>query len=138
MNVSRRSWHYWLMKKYSMDATWQGANLCLYFWSVVLCVALSVMLIGLAVLLAYGEWLIMSSLWTSYHIETFQNRWRWVIFIVDIFIGLILATAYVGLSPQARGSRRLEAGLPKKEPSLVWSYLKAWKAKVCPLITFKD
>jgi len=96
------------------------------------------MLIGLAVLLAYGEWLIMSSLWTSYHIETFQNRWRWVIFIVDIFIGLILAVAYVSLTVRRRRDEIRYAGLPDKEPSLVWSYLKAWKAKVCPLITFKD
>lgn len=148
MKISKDSWHYKMLTNRFMFLTgWYGFNisrsLCLYFWQVVFR-----FLSGVSVALAAtGPIVLGLDIATGFiqtigglGLQTFLNTWA----ALGIFTGL-MAIAYailIVLAFVAEGvdtiSQRIPSREKKKEPSLLVSYVKAKKDKVCPVLEFTD
>lgn len=120
MKISKRSWHYRLMREFIHWDHRMPTNLCRYARVLFLCVVLGVPFM----VITYG---------------TFTLIWY----------GLIVPGVWFkGLLPKRSGPPQPDDdGFPKfpdcdKKPSgslsLVWDWLKAKKQKVCPLLEYVD
>ncbi len=118
MKIKRNSWHY----KISNWGSWGGRNdnLCLYFWRLVLKVLFVVVCIcaisGFIYLLCID----------------FYFRFAWVVVLYFLFS--------VGVSVLAVWFTRTQLGKSPEIPgsNILIEYLKAKKAKICPLIEYTD
>lgn len=137
MRVHKKSWHYRLWKL-GRKETSQPRDLCRYFWHLVLLKLLIPGIIAACVLFAVGTliWVIASHLYIS----------SIVLCAAIALVGLtfFLVWAVDKLIERHRMKRLLappkpaKPAKPPKEPSVFWTYVKARKRKVCPLITVVD
>ncbi len=129
MEVKEGSWHYWLYgasySQHRMPA--RTTNLCKYFWRVVggaIYTTFVAAVIG-AVLGGVGF------LFYKYTLATCA-----VVGAAAAIMGVCVLCVYVSERLDERAySKRSQPGYQAPEPGLLRAYLRAKKAKVCPLIT---
>lgn len=158
MKVNKNSWHFKLLKKVDsgvVDKLRCGDNitLCNYFWAVVLSglkllaaglgitiaavslVALLLMMLSGIITLFFASWLPLSP--TNAHFSFFG------LFLTVTFGGLFLIEWSKQLIrdgqivPDYLKFKKSDVTVEHK-PNLLSDYLKAKKAKVCPLVTLED
>ena len=130
MEIQRDSWHYKLyIASYSQQHfPAQNTNLCKYFWRVVLgaCVwtvlaAVVAVLAGCIGFLFYKHTLVACATAGS---------------LAAIIGGMFLYVYVSELLDERAYNKTRQPGYKEPEPGLLRAYLRAKKAKVCPLITF--
>jgi hypothetical protein len=127
MKIRKDSWHYKLYEKSYSEHRFPASNtnLCKYFWRVIggtiylaFCIAvICAVLIGLGFLF-YEHTLISVS----------------VVAVGVAIVGLCVLYTYIS----DRADLRHALGYQEPEPGLLRSYVRAKKAKVCPLINFVE
>jgi len=124
MKIQKDSWHYKLYEKSYSEHRFPASNtnLCKYFWRVLggtILLAFQVasvsIVLGAIGFLFYKYTLIMVS----------------VVAVIAAIVGLYVLYTYIS-------DRKHAPGYQEPEPGLLRSYLRAKKAKVCPLITFVE
>lgn len=143
MNISKNSWHYRTIRNMNRIPS---RSLCLYFWQVVLC-SLFLYLIGPAILvlggacIAGGLPLAIGGLLT--HTADSDLLWNWIVMVKCWSVGVgalvgFFAVVWFIVSLWGYIKSKLSNVSIDKEPSVLVSYVKAKKQKVCPIIEFKD
>jgi len=123
MKISRRSWHYRYLNKLDMIYTGGAQNLCTYCQKLIIAVVL-IPLAGLIVLTVL-----------------LLPFWWWVVGVplyLAVLVGMVDIVGLYFIWREHRGYRRDSGKLKHKEPSLVVSWLKARKAKICPLVEYTE
>lgn len=145
MNISKNSWHYRVCDWYS----WVPSNsLCLYFWQVVWACVLSFILIPFAIvfvgfmLLGVFPFIIGSTLTGNFHQDIHLMSWYTILVSWSVGAGIFAVIGVAGLLKLLYDDKiifknRKEKDV-EKEPNLVVEWVRAKKAKVCPVITFKN
>jgi hypothetical protein len=108
MEISRKSWHYWIVTRYVYNWGVKN-NLCGYFWQVVGYLLLSVLITVIALFVIFC---MLVGFFKSH--ESVYFKIAFIFWSIAIFFGF----------------RKLYAILSE--------YIKAFKGKYCPKITFKD
>ena len=131
MKIKKDSWHYRFIKWTGKDPS---PNLCNYFWQVV-GPPLFVTLIALLLVIAVAGMI-------------FEHGWSllWMIPLgllggaVLILIIASVALGYETLREKYFGPKPVKEPKPEKEkkPNIFIEWLKAKKAKVCPILEFED
>ena len=125
MKISRRSWHYRLLRKLYMDVP---DNLCAYFWKTVFVLLLipavivsvcAVVFVALVPAIVFGAYL----LGFPYYGDPV---------VISVIVGLV-EVFILGCILREQIQTRT-AFDPPRPPSLVREYLMAKKQKVCPMI----
>lgn len=137
MRVRKNSWHYRLWKL-GRKETSQPKDLCRYFWHLVLLKLLIPAIIATFVLLGVGALL--------YVIVGHPYITSIIVCAAIALVGITFFLAWAVGRLIERHKRRVALAPPKppkpakppKEPSVFWTYVKARKRKVCPLITVVD
>lgn len=123
MKISKKSWHYILIDR--MSDSFPPDNLCDYFWKLIWCIikvlALSAILLFALISIIIGPFLNHQSVFFEMGIVSWA-----VIGIVLLSISIIALSEYIG-----RRKRN-------PHPSIISEYIKTFKGKYCPKITFKD
>lgn len=147
MKISKDSWHYrMLTNRFMFLDGWYSYNisnsLCIYFWQVVFR-----FLGGAAAALTISAPIVLGLDVATGVIQTIDNVVLQVLLHLwaglGIFTGL-LAVVYsilIVLAFVAAGAEWASQRIPskeKKKPSLLASYIKAKKDKVCPMLEFVD
>jgi K+-sensing histidine kinase KdpD len=143
MIVSRNSWHWHLYKAsteiitrtfrfihYDMDAS--RVDLCSYMRAMLLLAPLS-----LAVTVAFWGWAFFVLLYTPFFTE---NKASFVILVMiailtTVIVSIVALMNYLGNKFNQAASNR--SPRPPKQPNLFWEYLKAMKARICPILEIK-
>ena len=144
MRISRNTWHYEAVSDglFWLDGVSPSRSLCLYFWQVVWALLKGV---GVAMLVA-SPFVTMTWSVAAYSPE---KLFMLVPYVVWAFTGaLCLAMAailvFAGIVALICEGVKLvvKKAIPKKAnkstPSLAYSYIKAKKDKICPIIDFED
>lgn len=120
MKVKRGSWHYRISKLGSYESS--KDNLCVYFWAVIIKIALMIFIPSTLIFIGY--FFFTDPMWVSN-----------LILLTFIFsaIGLPPLTIYLI-------RKKLLDGESPEMPygNIVVEYIKAKKAKICPLIEYTD
>jgi hypothetical protein len=157
MKISKNSWHYKLNKLAQTAACYDlsyGMSLCQYFWYTVFAV---LKIIGTV---AVGLFMLFAVSFIFYvFVLTPINSLSYLLFDLgfdtDIEVGIIILIAELvlitlaGLLAAARGEIdvfpkwfKFKTNKPKQDkeskPNLIFEYIKAKKAKVCPLVKLED
>ncbi|WFG77718.1 hypothetical protein VIPECOOM01_00093 [Escherichia phage vB_VIPECOOM01] len=151
MIINESSWHYKLFKMFN-DEWKRPKTLCAYFWSIAIptffvsffgCTILA----GLTIICAeiMQKWLIFGSLWTL-----IPSAFILAILLVLLIIGSFVIPAQLhekykdykwkkDYALHVENIDRAYKGLPPIQPkkSIIVEFLKARKAKVCPVIEYK-
>ena len=122
MKLSKKSWHYWLLRKTGYyDSHFVQVNLCWYFWQVMATLFIKMPVIFVIAVLT----VVLAPIWLP-------------------LFGLICLGVWVYSKWEDRQLQlKIAAGMhpwdswPKK-PSLFRAWLKAKKDKVCPVIEWTD
>lgn len=158
MKVNKNSWHYKLMDWWDYGVTVElhcgfNVTLCKYFWNVVgailQSVGFAIMIVVAIALFAFVFAAIVIApinyLLTAYFgvPELMEG-----VGVVTIFIFWVLLPLIAGFEECMRGnikgipdwmrSTPKEEVVVEKKPNLVWEYIKAKKAKVCPIVSLND
>lgn len=144
LQVHSGSWHYWIWRLGRSNHS-RPRNLCKYFWHIVLKVVAFLIVVGLA-LTGVG-----SLLWL---IITHPTEFFGMTALVAIGIGVVIGALWLGgilyerhlvkkeLRKLAFQKKLAEGWTPppkkKRKPSVVMAFLRARKAKYCPLIEVVD
>jgi len=124
MEIKNDSWHHWLYEVGHCDTSVpQRTNLCKYFWRVMagILVVTATCIICTSAVVGIG---------VMFYLHTF------LMFAVLGGIAALVGLFYLYWRHQERAwKRRNIQGYQEPEPGLVFSYLKAKKDKVCPLVT---
>jgi hypothetical protein len=157
MKISKNSWHYKLNKLAQTDACYDlkyGMSLCQYFWCTVFAI---LKLLGVAsggLFILYGVFIIFH-LFVLTPINSLSYLLLGVGFDANIEVGIIVLIAELvlitmaGVYGAARGEidvfpkwLKFKTNKPKQDkeskPNLIVEYIKAKKAKVCPLVKLED
>jgi hypothetical protein len=161
MKINRNSWHYKLIKEWDSSTAYDlkynktGVSFCKYFWSVMLCfpkilAAMLLIALGVAVLIGCAVFLVIYPLnfllIGLFDIVLFNDpnsmgpAGLFVALLIALFIG-IMETMDNSMKVVPSYLKRTKVPLePSKEkkPSLLWEYIKAKKAKMCPLVTLDN
>jgi len=130
LRVRKNSWHYWLWRL-GRDEDSRPRNLCKYFWHIALLKVLLPAILASFVLLGVTAlgWLIWG------HPVEFGIGVLLLVGLVAAAIGLVKLTgSYVEHRRDLALTRPAKPSKPKKEPNIVFAFLKARKRKMCPLI----
>lgn len=146
LQVRKHSWHYWVWRLGRDGNLPQPKNLCRYFWHIVFKIVATAVIASLVIL---GLTFIALTLYN--HPVGSALIVVGVILVISAFIGLgyvvggwvdrrkerydAAYSAYVrgeGPHPKHKPAK------PKKQPNLVWAFIKARKQKYCPLIQVVD
>ena len=156
MEISKDSWHYKLIKEWDNDLAWDlnhrptSVSFCKYFWCVLWCfpkiLATLLVLVFLAACVFFGF-----MLFVVYPLNFFLIGLFDIVLLEDTgafgIVGLsiiLLAVSIIGIVETLMGNIKgvpaylKRTSVKEKKPSLLWEYIKAKKAKVCPLVTLKD
>jgi hypothetical protein len=161
MEISKDSWHYKLIKEWDRDLAWDlnyrptSVSFCKYFWCVLWCfpkvLAVLLVLAFLAACVFFGF-----MLFVVYPLNFFLIGLFDIVLLEDtggrgIFslAVVLLAITLIGIIETWKGDMKVRPSYLKrtsvplekdkeKKPSLLWEYIKAKKAKMCPLVTLKD
>jgi hypothetical protein len=147
MNISKNTWHFGVVADdfFFMEGWYPSRSLCLYFWQVVMRLFFGM---GLGLLAASPLATAIVSLTGTFDTASpLVKLYASFGVIVSIFYGLILVCSISYLSVQ--GVKWVYNKLPRKykepkehsnpkEPSIIIEYIKAKKAKVCPMLNFTD
>lgn len=121
MQVSRQSWHFRFLSAMQCRPP---SNLCSYFWMVVLHMALVVFFVALGVAMMGLIFSPILAIWF---------KWAEQVVIVGYVIWIaILSVGWL----MYRGWRETQKGYVKGPDGLAVAWVKAKKAKVCPLIEY--
>lgn len=132
MIINKNAWHYKVVcNTFCFMDGWGASNsLCLYFWQVVfrLLIALWMGLLCASPLVS-----LMTALW---EVHTWWGALLSIMgYVVIACVLFVLASnlcVYIDEKYKAkRGFRWAD------EPNILWEYIKAKKAKVCPVLTFE-
>lgn len=155
MIINENSWHYKLFKLFNDE--WQRPKtLCTYFWSIVIptffvSIFGCAILVGLTIICAESlqHWIIFSSLWTLLP-SAFILALLVVLLIIGLSVGLFVIPAHLhekyknykwkkDYALHIENIDRKNKGLPPIQPkkSIIIEFLKARKAKMCPIIEYK-
>lgn len=129
MKINTDSWHFKLYKEWSSSAFnfelgYKSLSLCKYFWSVVLAV-IATILMALMPLVAIGflAWMIWDLI-----------GW-WTLMIIPSIVGFLGLAALIGYIIERKKYSGPQTKTKEPTPdTLVTSYIKAKKQKVCPLL----
>lgn len=127
MKINRKSWHYRLQRR-----MWNTIpnNLCSYFWKLIWSLIVTSTALTVMAVFILGIVYPLVSYW-------FSNEYWKSLSIATWMITLTIATI-VGSDELKLYYRDKRANEPVKEPSVFVSFVKAKKAKICPLIEFID
>jgi len=153
MNISKTDWHYKVLRttdqyKVNYRVHHRSLSLCNYFWFVVFGV-MSWFWTGVGILCFYGLALFLGGLVLYFwvYLIDFQilgsmldRPYEVNLIIISLFCNFVL---FFGLSSdfivkkyKSFWSRKTTK--PKRKPSLIIEYIKAKKAKVCPVMVLGD
>lgn len=149
MEISRKSWHYRVVK-----AVYGYANqsLCIYFWQVVSALVvhafhiLFILFILFVAAFAFAFFAVPIT-WGIGELGWIEPVVPFEIAVVPIFVitvAVLAAALIIGINTtkylyeEYRYKRNRKKKLVAKEPNLVVEYWRAKKQKVCPTLKFKD
>lgn len=154
MIVNKNSWHYILNIWMESVKEWQNYTLCKYFWLTVLSlVKLAVstaFAVGVGILGIFLLWLLLINPILAWVTLMAGMEVGWVDYDVMYIgmVGMMLALTFIGTMETVNGRMKVvpewinttkKRGItPPKQPSLLLSWLKTKKDKVCPIIEFVD
>ena len=127
----KKSWHYKLVKWWGMK---HSQSLCVYFWQVVASLTvvpllvLSVILLGVVLFITVITGIIVFPSVLLGVLSTETEELLFFTFVGGLSWTVIFSVLYVLYSNRVK----------HKQPSLIFSYIKAKKDKVCPIIEFED
>ncbi|UYD59231.1 hypothetical protein HPMBJEAJ_00116 [Aeromonas phage avDM6] len=138
MNIKTSSWHYRFVNSF-FDSV--PRSLCPYFWKVVW----GLMIVtGIILLLLMASFSIGVSI-----LEFFAVNIGLIAMIASPFVGILaiviviavmvfIAISWEIMKSKLRNKKWSNKNLHEKKPSLVGSYIKARKEKICPTLNFVD
>lgn len=145
MKISKNSWHYKMVtdKSYGIYSGNVSNSLCIYFWQVVS----RFFIAGLvAVVCSLILWCMIVAPLLNLVLGFTTGVW-WLggtMINVFTFFGGIMWFAFLGISfteivwPKLKAKYFVKASERQPKPSLIGSYIKAKKDKICPVIEFED
>ena len=144
MNLSKNTWHFKVVEdEFCFMEGWDASrSLCLYFWQVVMRLFFG---IGLGLLAVSPLVTIITYVTDTTHSAPFLiHFYSFIGFIVSFFyffvLGITICCCTIeGVKWVARKfPRKYKEPKEPKEPSIIIEYIKAKKAKVCPMLNFTD
>lgn len=159
MNIKQSAWHFKFNLWFKSGSMWKmPKTLCGYFWTTVIHIIMVLLIVGfvgsaawmfgipfLTEVAAINALIVGLSSWVINAIAVIAGAIIFSIFaaiVVGIFVGI--ATTNYKFKEYRRKKRydtmvkRIDAGLPAEEPHIVMDFIKARKAKVCPLINYVE
>jgi hypothetical protein len=144
MNISKNTWHFGVVADdfFFMEGWYPSRSLCLYFWQVVirLFFGISIGLLAaspLSTIINYAT----DTLRSSPFLVEFYSFIGFLVGCFYLFVAVIFILACVVQAVKWVNSKfprkHIEPKEPK-EPSIIIEYIKAKKAKVCPMLNFTD
>ena len=137
MDINKSSWHYRLLRRNSawIDPKIPSNNLCTYFWQVVITLVSLVSYLFLAfalfVTFCVGVVVCLSPLSIPIYLLLYPESEPLGAYSL---LGFVVFLVYV----YELISRSRSITSKSNTPNIAIAYVKAKKAKVCPVITFKD
>ena len=143
MKVSRSAWHYEVVSEglFWVDGWFPSKSLCKYFWQVVgmVLVGLGSIMLVVSPIVALLTFPFISGSEATL-VLFLQLMWA---LVGGAVLAMIALLAFAGAVSLVFGggrlilSKALSRSIKTKHPSIVYSYLKAKKDKVCPIIDFE-
>lgn len=127
MQINRSSWHYKLLRK---DGKFPSEYLCTYFWQVVLVVLKYIIYVAAGFLVLTGFGVISLDL-----IIPNGSSLYYLAPVIGVITFVLLCTLILSICLILHW---IFEKFNSKSPTLLSSYVKAKKDKICPKITFKD
>lgn len=162
MKINRDSWHFKLIQEYDRDLAWElkhgfRISFCKYFWCVMWCfpklLALFLMLAllaamaftGFCLLIVYPLNFLLIGLFDIVLLEDTSGIGSFgMVLSLMLTVCLSFAMAFQGDLKVVPKYLKLPAKEPKpkvnidKKPNIFLEYIKAKKAKMCPLVTLQE
>lgn len=156
MKINKNSWHYKLVDHFDHDVVREliykkNVTLCQYFWSVVgalikagIVVAGAAVVVALVGVLLYGLFCALMFLLIPFT-GAFMNYKVYDVGLMTVAF-ITLGSTFLGVMAACNGDMEVVPDWMKsntteqedKQPSLLWSWIKAKKDKVCPLIKLEE